>query len=264
MQLRIIVALCRIALPSAAPALAAAQADARPATTVAMSPLPVARHGAIGGIVRDSLGEPVAYATIWRVGGEVALADEHGRFVLRGQPPGRGLFGARRIGYAPLFFEVEVPDTLTAVLAIRLSRTVHRLREVTVEEKRVSMSLARSGFFERQASGEGQFLLLTDIRTDGVVTLAQLLRRMQGIEVRDGGGMRSGGSMAFAQLGAHQCPLNVFVDGRRQAIDDAGLDLISPHVVAGIEVYSRTALVPGQFQVPGRLCGALIVWTKLD
>lgn len=249
---RCAVVACSLSLALAAPA--GAQLVARPAGGI----------GGIGGIVRDSLGDPIAYAAVWRAGGDVVLTDEDGRFLLRDQPPGRWLYGTRRVGYAPLFFEVEVRDTLTTVLAIRLSRNVQRLREVTVEEKRVSMALVRSGFFERQAAQEGQFLLLTDIRSDGVTSLAQLLRRLQGIDVRDGGGVRPGGSMAFAQLGAHVCPLNVFVDGRRQQVDDTGLDAISPHHVAGIELYPRAALVPGRFQVPGRPCGALVVWTKLD
>lgn len=259
----IVVALCCTALAAPAARAAAMQSPASP-TGAALAPLPVARVGAIGGIVRDSLGEPIAYATVWRVGGEVSLSDEHGRFILQSQPAGRSLFGARRIGYQPLFFEVDVPDTLTAVLAIRLSRTVQRLREVTVEEKRVSMALARAGFFERQASGEGQFLLLTDIRVEGLQSLGHVLRRVNGIEVTEGNGLERRAAMAWARLGAYNCALNVFVDGKHTKVEESGLDFISPSHVSAIEVYPRPALVPSRFQVPGRPCGALVVWTKID
>jgi hypothetical protein len=77
------------------------------------------------------------------------------------------------------------------------------------------------------------------------------------------------------------CPMTVFLDGIRVSpllshvrnvpagsfgikdlADEQINTLISPVAIAGIEVYTREATTPPQFQAIAGTCGAVVIWSK--
>ncbi|MFQ5551689.1 MAG: hypothetical protein ACE5FJ_10680, partial [Gemmatimonadales bacterium] len=59
------------------------------------------------------------------------------------------------------------------------------------------------------------------------------------------------------------CPPLIYVD--LVHIGDAltfNMNLISPHMVAGVEAYSGSAQVPAAFNRAGAQCGVIVIWTK--
>ena len=227
------------------------------------------KHSGLAGVVRDSLGRPIAAASVLVDGVAGATAtDDSGRFDVRRLPAGPNGFTITKIGYAPLSFEVSLPMDSLVVLSVTL-RSVQVLNTVNVNAERTNAYLTRTGFTERQRLGLGSFLTPQHIDSIAmtVVTPAQLLRGVRGLDVvcpRD-----------ICRVFAHSQPgcLWLFIDGAphgTEQIDNLGL---SPRGIAAIEVYERPQLVPMQFQgaLPikegrnmsnGAGCGALAIWTK--
>lgn len=230
-----------------------------PAQEVAYASAGAVRIGVLSGIVRDTLGMPVPYASVFMEGGAMVVANDSGLFRLDGLAPGRGEFGVRRIGYAPVYFALHVlPDT-TIYVSVQLRPVVHRIRTVTVEEKRLSMNLNRVGFYARAEEGWGTFLFPTDIADRQPQTVADLLHGITGIELE----ARWGGSVHV--IGANGCVLNVFLDGLRYRHGNEGIGSINPGDIRAMEIYPRPGTTPVQFRTGDRgTCGSLVLWTKID
>ena len=60
------------------------------------------------------------------------------------------------------------------------------------------------------------------------------------------------------------CLPNIWIDNVRFGQDPDALRMVRPEDVVAVEVYTRQALVPEEFQPRGRQngCGALVVWTR--
>src|SRR5579859_4330095 len=123
----------------------------------------VAGMSSLHGAVRDSLGHPIPYATVFYDGGHAATANDEGQFHLDNVPPGRTKFGVRRVGFAPIDFTVEMREELSVSVDVLLHQTVLQIRTITVEEKQASMYLNQVGFYERQHRGDGYFMIGDDL-----------------------------------------------------------------------------------------------------
>jgi hypothetical protein len=219
------------------------------------------KPSSLSGIVKDSLGEPIAYATVYTDDGVTTTANDSGRFFLSNVPAGRETFNVRRMGYRPLNFHLDMPEDTTVLVSIRMHRVVQRMREVTVEEKEMSMALYRSGFYERQRTGVGYFMLPFDIAEKSPRRIEELLYGVPGVTVST----VDGHPVAFGLSPQGYCRLTVFLDGRRFTVRGESELLIEPHDVKAAEVYPRALEAPPQFHDPDNpFCGVLVLWTRLD
>lgn len=237
--------------------------------TMAQTPIAVPRialeappaAAVLSGEVRDSLGHPIAYATVYVDGGTATTANDSGRFRLIDVPAGKTMFGVRRMGYGAVNFSIDMPADTTVQVTIHLHQVVTQLREVTVEEKLVSMSLYKAGFYERQKAGVGYFLLPLDIRDKAPARIEDLLYGIPGVTVLN----TSGRPVAYGLSPAGYCRLSVVLDGHRYQLKGQSELLIDPADIKALEVYARPTEVPGQFKDPDNpLCGVLVLWTKVD
>jgi hypothetical protein len=215
------------------------------------------------GRVLDQVGRPVPYAYVSAEDdGPMTLTSDSGEFRLALADAGLAVFAVRRVGYTPVFFQAMMPADSSMHVQVTLTQVVRRLTEVTVEEKMRSMSLARSGFYERQNEGWGAFILPAEIDARKPSDIVDMLRQVNGVRI-EVSGMRS---LAFGADGGGFCVLNVYLDGSRYRLGPEGLRAIPPSTVRAIEVYPRAASTPMRFTNTNReqVCGALVLWTKVD
>lgn len=220
------------------------------------------KMSALAGQVKDSLGMPIPYATVYVPGGSATTtANDSGRFMLANVPPGRARFSIRRLGFAQLDFALEMPEDTTLIVAVRMHRAVARLRDVTVEETLSSVALNRVGVYERQRLGVGSFLFPADIRERAPTRVEELLYGIPGVTVFTTNGRLA----AYGKSQGGYCRLSVFVDGRRYPFrgrDELG---IAVNDVRAVEIYPRATEPPAQFHDPDNaLCGSIVFWTKVD
>lgn len=221
------------------------------------------RRAALDGRIVGESGQAVAYAAVFAAGGALlARADESGIFHLGGFPAGTQQFGVRRIGYAPIDFEIEMPADSTVTVVVRLKQVIPRLREITVEEKRISMSLWRVGFYDRQERGVGTFFLPLEIDERHPQQLSDMLYGVNSVTMNNGG--TQGGRFAYGMEAGGPCRMHVWLDGKPMRLGSEGLAEIPMNGIRAIEVYPRASVTPLEFQGIEYRCGAIVLWTKVD
>jgi hypothetical protein len=220
------------------------------------------KMSALAGEVKDSLGTPIPYATVFIPGGSATTtANDSGRFMLANIPPGSARFSIRRLGFAQLNFALEMPEDTTLIVAIRMHRTVARLRDVTIEETMTSVALNRLGVYERQRLGVGTFLLPADIKERAPSRVEELLYGIPGVTVFN----TNGRLVAYGKSKGAYCRLSVFVDGKRFPFRGKDELPIPVNDLRAVEVYPRATEPPAQFHDPDNaLCGSIVFWTKVD
>lgn len=215
----------------------------------------------LGGVVTDSGHAPIAEAevTLLEVGAVVrqVATDAAGWFTLGDLPARRFTLRVHRLGYrqqirdvlpgadgTSTFVEIILAD-LPAELAglVVTPRASPRLREFAERRER------RRGF--------ARFLDDADIRRLAPASASDLFRSVPGITIR---AASSGGNT----IRIRGCQPTVWVDGQR--IPGAELDdVIRPNDIGGIEFYPSSAGIPPQYMDPSnRLCGLILVWTKMQ
>jgi hypothetical protein len=210
----------------------------------------------------DHVGRPVPYAHVSAEdGGAMALTSDSGDFRLPLTDAGLAVFAVRRVGFTPVFFLAMMPADSSMHVQVTLTQVV-RLPEVTVEERIRGMALARNGFYERQNEGWGIFILPAEIEARKPADIVDMLRQVNGVRIEVSGRR----SLALGSDGGGICVLNVYMDGSRYRLGPEGLRAIPPSTVRAIEVYPRASTTPMRFTNPGReqVCGALVLWTKID
>lgn len=219
---------------------------------------------ALTGTVIDTLGVPVPFAQVFVFDREQGtVADDDGRFRLDRLPLARTRFAVRRIGYEPVYFDIEVPVAATVEVQVRMRQNVRILATVEVKDD-IRTPLRKEGFYERMAAGHGLFVtpeMIAAIRpvraTDALASIPNVVVHRRGWRTR-------------ITSASQQCEYALVVDKirvgqpgsrvRTTTPDDAvsGMDLYA------IEVYPRNRGLPAQFlgmtQEDG--CGTIVIWTK--
>jgi hypothetical protein len=241
----------------------------RTATLLALfAPLPAAtqstRGATIAGTVRDSAAQPIADADIIvQSGRHRTRSDSAGNYVLTGLSGGGYVVAARKVGYAPMRWDVSVSKSGRVEINFVLSRHV-QLDTVNVVAVKDCPIHSFDGFMCRRASGRGLFLDDADIDERDALTTADIFRSIPGFRV-DTRPTRNG-PVWVARTTSYTGCIASLVDGR--PVSDANRIPPKPYDLTGIEVYLSPDSVPEpyrRFTWPSRSahqrCSMVIYWT---
>lgn len=209
------------------------------------------------GHVTQQAGLPVPGVQVVVAGApSVALTDSAGRYRLDGLPSGTAEVVARRIGLAAATQTAQLTQRAPRTLDFRMS-DAQTLAAVKVVGK-LDHGLQKVGFLDRQASSGGHFLSPDQVERIHPQVLSDLLRMMPGVRVTDRG---TGRVIESSRNGT--C-MNIWVDNARFESYQPG-DVDAAFVasnIGAVETYSSQTDTPMEFQIPGKSCGAVVVWTK--
>jgi hypothetical protein len=195
----------------------------------------------IRGVIVDSMRQPVSDVDVRALPGlRRVRTDSTGAFVFGALEAGQYTVRARRIGYAPVDWSVQLPKGGSADLRIELGPRIARLDTVRVVAGRTCDAKSYEGFLCRQVSARGAYLDYTDIDTAQVYYSADLLRDVGGF----------GTTLVPTRYGPARIPTSrectvVLMNGAPVSwttIPDA------PYMISAIEVYKSRAEIPKEFQ----------------
>ena len=217
------------------------------------------------GTVVDTLGVPVPFAQVlvFNSADQGTIADEDGHFRLEQLPVARTRFAARRIGYEPVYFDIEVPVAATVEVQIRLRQNVRILTTVEVKED-ARDPLMREGFYDRMAAGHGLFVTPEMIAAIRPVRATDALASIPNVVVH------RRGSRTRITAASQQCEYALVVDKVRVGQPGSRLrtttpdDAVSGTDIYAIEVYPSNRGLPAQFlgMTSEDGCGTIVIWTK--
>jgi hypothetical protein len=215
------------------------------------------RNAVLTGRVTQSSGLPVAGAQVVVAGTpNLARTDSLGRYRLEGLPSGTVEVVVRRIGFG------------SATQAALLKQSEPRQLDFTISEARVLATvkvvgkldngLDKVGFNERKLHGFGHFQPPEEIERRHPFVITDLLQVVPGLRISSGNGGRT---IESSRPGG--C-VNFFVDDARfDSMEPGDIDMqFSIDNVGAVETYSSDLETPARFQVPGRACATVVMWTK--
>jgi hypothetical protein len=220
------------------------------------------RGRTLAGVVTDTSRTPIPSVEIGLLLGREIVrttrTDSAGRFQLTDLPRGKTSIVARRLGFQPRVYTVQIREgAARAFLPVVLDPMPAELDKVIVLA-RVAASRGRlREFYERKSSsaGWGRFIEREEIERRHPMWMSDMLRMIPGVHVFPGHGARNVVRMRGG------CAPTLWLDGtplRDTEIDD----VVFPADVAGVEVYHSVGM-PVQFMSYGG-CGAIVVWTRID
>ena len=229
-------------------------------TAAAQSPTPGdISTGILGGVVRDTLGTPVAGAQVSVVGqrGHGISADD-GAFRLASLAPGERTIVARRIGFRPESVTVRIAAGTVTEIDIPLRPTAAWVAPVVIDARTARYSGFLRGFYERRDRGNGVFFTAKDVEDRNPRLVSDLLRIIPGVRIIPGS------TQNVVTFRDRNCLPLVWIDGNAGTTSYLDPDLFDPHTLAGIEVYKGTATVPAALMgTRGQgSCGVIALWTK--
>ena len=241
--------------------------------TTQMAPVALVGNELITGIMGElsdgDQGTPLAGASVQLDGGaEGALTDGRGRFMMEELVPGWHTISFAQIGYASRTDSIEVIAGRVTTLRASLSVDPVQLDPIEVTVERREVALQKTGFYERQAEGFGEFIDREAIETRGPSEMSDMFQGIPGVFVQADGFdekivLRSG---RIGDVEGNTCYPRVYLDDIlvHQGGDEPALidNLLTPGVVAGVEIYPSSAGMPVQY-ISGRAgCGVILIWTR--
>jgi hypothetical protein len=222
-----------------------------------------ARTSALAGLVRDSSGRGIPLATVLVEESDIAtVTDDTGHFRLPGVPAGRTRFVARRIGFEPATFEIDMPAGLTVNVNVKLPTAAYLLNKVEITAEVRDARLRAEGFYERMRKRIGKYMVPEDVeKRRGMTSVAMLVSDMPGFRVTST--PRGRGYSIGPSRGGRNC-VSLFLDGVRLPRGGSLDDFTTAREVYAIELYPYPAEVPHRFTTSsnGYWCSAIVVWSK--
>ena len=199
-----------------------------------------------------------------------ATASALGAYEFVGLAPGTYSIGVRRIGFVPLFAQLDLQAGKVIEADLELDQIKFQtLDRVIVADRAPDVT----GFAERKrTSAGGTFLTASLFDSLGAEPLFAVLEgRIAGARIvrsGSGGEYRLATARGLTGLGAGgSCYSQVFVDGIRiytpgssQPVPD--LREFDTQQLEGVEFYAGPATTPPQFGGSGAACGTLLIWHK--
>jgi len=211
----------------------------------------------LSGTVRDSLGVPVAGASVLTTPGvSILTTDTAGRFVLRRAPVGRVNVLVRRLGFSPVDTQIVAHIGVNNVVDVVLDRLPQLLAEVVVQGDRQCRRYSLEGLLCRREVGLGHFIGYEDILAKRPVFLGDLLRDEPGFRVD----VAPRGRTVRSVVG-WRC-IKSLVDGDEIKLTNP---VPRPQDVFAIEVFQRGEVPPEYRHWPWRgkyPCTLVVYWTK--
>lgn len=166
------------------------------------------------------------------------------------------------MGYAPLDAEIwTATQEPSFSFEIKLTPLALRLAEVVVEGDRTVYHFGQvAEFVRRSKTGLGHYITRQDIEERQPRMITDLIARVPGVSVTLIG---TGSQIRLFRGGG--CAPELFLDGVRLtalALDLDVNDMLTPGDVEGVEIYSGAATIPFEFNMTGRACGAVLIWTR--
>jgi hypothetical protein len=216
------------------------------------------QHNAVlTGRVTQSSGLPVSGAQVAVAGTpNLARTDSTGRYRLEGLPSGTVEVVVRRIGFAAASKAVMLNQREPRQLDFQVSEA--RLLAAVKVVGKMDSGLDKVGFNERKLHGFGHFQTPDEIERRQPFLFTDLLQVVPGLKISNGNGGRT---IESSRPGG--C-VNFFVDDARFDSREAGdIDnTFSTDMIGAVETYSSAMETPAQFQVPGRSCATVVMWSK--
>ncbi len=215
------------------------------------------RNAVLMGRVTQSAGLAIAGAQVVVSGTpNLTRTDSLGRYRLDGLPSGTVEVVVRRIGFAEATQTVLLNQREPRRLDFTVSEA-HVLAVVKVVGK-MENGLEKVGFLERKLHGFGHFQAPDEIEQRHPFLFSDLLQVVPGFRIGHGDG---GQTIESSRPGG--C-VNFFIDTTRfDSAEPGEIDSqFSTHIVGAVETYASAVETPAQFQVPGRACATVVMWTK--
>jgi hypothetical protein len=221
--------------------------------------------GRVHGHVNGATGRPIqgARVTVWGTGIET-VTNADGEFTVGDLPEGTHTLEARAVGFAPSRQPVDIGPGAAGAAEVELTNLGITLDTIKVTAQRI-YTRPLDDFERRRRTGMGRFLDEKEIERRKPILLTDLLRMVPGVYVVPSGWggedvlMRGGPG-----LGSGMCRPDLVIYGSRQINDGAFPmnTLVWANELRAVEVYSRAAQVPAEFQTMTG-CGAIVVWTGI-
>ncbi len=196
--------------------------------------------GVIRGVVRDSANHPMANADVFVLpeGGRTRT-DSAGRFSIGSLPGRQYTVRARRVGYLPTEWTVDLSKSGQAEIQLTLGPRLSVLDTVYIAEDQRCEPRKYEGFLCRAAKAKGIFVDYTDIDTMDVVYSAELLRDVGGFTFTVHA-TRNGPTRVAA---SRHCTIVLMngVPAPWSAIPE------EPYMIMGIEIYKSPKDIPKEY-----------------
>lgn len=242
-----------------------------PFLTLLALAVPAAAQTVRGTVLAAGTGEPVPGARLLLRDddGEVqaaSISGDTGEFVLRTASASLVRIEVSHLGYADWSTANFALASNTVIdIEVRLGIEAIPLDPIVVLARATSGPDRLAGFEERRRDPGGfggYYLTEEDIASRAAATPTSLVLGTPGVSLgRAGSGMMDRNVI----LTGGGCVARTFIDGIsvEQSAEHTIDDLLSPDLIAGIEVYPRGMTVPPQYQNSiGGDCGAVLFWTK--
>jgi hypothetical protein len=214
-----------------------------------------------GSVVDSSTTDPVVAAQLSLDQEPVGLVDETGSFQVDGVKAGFHTLEVRRIGYQPMFVDLEIPVGHPQIdLIIRMTPLPTDLQEVVVEGEELPGGSKMRRFWKRSQLGVGHFITAFEIAQRKPRVPTDLLDNVPGLLVRRG--LYGNNTVELARPVQGCSSPMYFLDGARVGPQDIDASVNPPNIL-GIEIYTRPSQVPSEFNTRGEpSCGVIAVWMR--
>lgn len=251
-------------LPVLFPLFANAQPSVAAAARVRVSDEPLLTSS-VRGTVADSAGNPIPFATVvWGEARQAVSTTDSGAFRLTDIPAGKTRFSIRRLGYAPLDFDLDLKPGMIKPVVVNMLPVATHLSEVAVEAHGDASDDAyreerfrTTGFYDREANLTGYFISPEEVGKRRPSFISDLMYNVPGVSMV---GRPHSSVLRYVSSSEH-CRLQLYLDGHPVGDGD---DLVTGSDIKAVEVYNSLMTVAPAF-MPSPLkgyCGSIIVWTR--
>lgn len=222
---------------------------------------PNASGGTLRGTVKDASGRPVPSARLALRGTDVTgTAGSSGEFTLVRAPTGTYVLESRALGFQPAQLVVDIVEDRDQPVHLVVAAAVPLVDTLRVRASRGSGAFSLGDFERRRKSAFGHFIDEGQLAARAPRQMADIFRATPGMTIMPGPAgadrvlMRSSG-------GGGSCVPAVFLNGVTVTSGNGQLEnLVQAADVRAVEVYSRTASMPVQFDMRNG-CGSIVIWT---